>query len=278
MEFQRYGIYFNSNQYVNDPKIGLTALTVRLPVNPSEVTINMSGENSSYNLIDKGEVIIPRNMKLRTVEFSSFFPRNSYISGTVSNSWYTPEGYVNFFQSLLSEKIIFRLVINRWDCNEEMFDTSFDAIITSFSFTDKGGEPGDIYYSLQISEYRDTSPQEVEVISVSPETDTTYLTLTNPRDVPANEIVVGDMVTVSGPCYETDDQLIEDARLHNETLVNVMGKVSRILPPSLVAGYDRIHLEGIGWVSKANCIKNLSSDNNSSRFGTLVGELKNAIS
>lgn len=276
MEFQRYGIYFNSNQYVNDPQIGLTALSVRLPVNPSEITVTMSGETTTYNLINKGEVIIPRNTKLRTVEFSSFFPRNSYMSGTVGDSWYKPEGYVKFFNSLLEEKIVFRLVINRWDVNEEMFDTSFDAVLTGFTITDKGGEPGDIYYSLSVSEYRDTKPQETEIISEDEETDTTYLAIRNERDVPVNEIVVGDMVTVSGPCYETDDQSSwQSAKLESE-LTNAKGIVGRILPPSLVPGLDRIYLDGIGWVRKSDCIKGLS-DNNSSRFGTLLGELKNAV-
>lgn len=276
MEFQRYGIYFNSNQYVNDPQLGLTALSIRLPVNPSEVTVNHVAETTNYNMIDKGEVIIPRNTKLRTVEISSFFPRNSYMSGTVSNAWYTPEGYVKFFTSLLNERIIFRLIINRWDVDEEMFDTSFDAIVTSFSITDKGGEPGDIYFSLSISEYRDTKPQEIEVIEEDTENDTTYLAITNERDVPVNEIVVGDMVTVSGPCYETDDQSSWESAKMESTLMNVRGQVGRILPPSLVPGFDRIFLNGIGWVRKSDCLKDLSGDN-SSRFSTLVGELKNAI-
>lgn len=276
MEFQKYGIYFNSNQYTNDPQIGLTALSIRLPVNPTEVTITMSGESTSYNLINKGEVIIPRNTKLRTVEFSSFFPRNSYMSGTVGDSWYKPEGYVRFFTSLLDEKVVFRLVINRWDVDTEMFDTSFDAIITGFTITDKGGEPGDIYYTLTISEYRDTKPQETEVISEDKESDTTYLVVKTERDVPVNEIVVGDMVTVSGPCYETDDQELRKSARAEDMLTNVKGVVGRVLPPSLVPGLDRVYLTGVGWVRKTDCIKGLS-DNNASRFGTLVGELKNAI-
>ena len=263
IQFQRFGIYFNQ---------------IKLPVNPSELTVAYEGENTTYNMIDKGEVIIPRNSKLATVEISSFFPRNSYMSGVVQDSWYTPEGYVKFFNALLKERIVFHFIINRWDCQDEMFDTEFDAIITSFKITDKGGESGDIYYTIAVSEYRDTKPQEVEVISEDMENDTTYLALNDIRDVPHDEIVVGDWVTVSGPCYESDDQSTWlSAQLESE-LTNVRGIVGRILPPSLVPGLDRIYVTGIGWVRKTDCIKNSNDDSNGTRFNYLVGELKNAIS
>lgn len=262
IQFQRFGIYFNQ---------------IKLPVNPSELTVSYEGETTTYNMIDKGEVIIPRNPKLATVEISSFFPRNSYMSGVVQDSWYTPEGYVKFFSTLLREKIIFQFIINRWDCEEEMFDTSFDAIITSFKVTDKGGESGDIYYSLAVSEYRDTKPQEVEIISEDTETDTTYLALNDVRDVPHDEIVVGDFVTVSGPCYESDDQSFESIEMTQNTLTNASGEVGRILPPSLIPGENRLYVNGLGWVDKVNCIKNSTNDNGT-RFNYLVGELKNAIS
>lgn len=262
IQFQRFGIYFND---------------IKLPVNPSELTVTSDGENNTYNMIDKGEVIIPRNTKLSTVEISSFFPRNSYTSLTVQNAWYTPEGYVRFFNALLKERIVFHFIIDRWDCDDAMFSTEFDAIITSFKITDKGGESGDIYYTLSVSEYRNTKPQVVEKISENEEEDTTYLTLNDIRDVPHDEIVVGDMVTVSGPCYETDDQESWKAAQMENYLTNVKGYVGRVLPPSMVPGLDRIFINEIGWVRRGDCLKNSVTDDGL-RFDTLVGEIKNAVS
>ena len=262
IQFQRFGIYFNQ---------------IQLPVNPSELTVSYEGESTTYNMIDKGDVIIPRNTKLATVEISSFFPRNSYISGVVQDSWYTPEGYVKFFRALLEQKIVFHFIINRWDCEDEMFDTEFDAVITSFKITDKGGESGDIYYTIAVSEYRSIQPQKVDVISVDEENDTTYLAITEERKVPTDEIVVGDFVTVSGPCYETDDQTDRDVAMFESHLTNVRGQVGRVLPPSMVPGLDRIYLQGIGWVRKGDCIKNSTHDDGT-RFNYIAGELKNAVS
>lgn len=238
----RYGIYFNTQNQ-----------SIQLPVNPEELTVNYAGDNTDYNLIDKGEVIIPRHPKLATVEISSFFPRNSYNGLTVSNSWNRPEDYVRFFKSLQEKRMVFQFIVSRYDVDVKMFDTSFYAVISDFSITDKGGEAGDVYYSLTVSEYRDTAPQRVDKVSES-ET-TTVLATTDIRLVPNDEFVVGDKVTVSGPIYDADDQ---PQVVINQTLTyasNVSGIVGRVLPPSLIPDQDRLYVKGVGWVQKADCVK-----------------------
>lgn len=255
-----YGIYFLTNK--NE---------VRLPFNPTDLTITYEGEPTNYNLIGKGEVVIPRNSKLAKFNISSFFPRLSYIAGTNTDRWLPPEQYVAFFKFLLESKTIFHVVVNRYDDQEFMFDTSFDAILTSFTHTDKGGEPGDVYYELSISEYRSTLPEKAEVVSV--DGDTTYLAATQQRPTPEDEFCVGDMVVVSGPVYQTDDappyekevkpvepdkpQPSDDETFRNSR--SILSKatcvIGRILPPCLLPGFNRVYLNGIGWVDKADCVK-----------------------
>jgi hypothetical protein len=40
-------------------------------------------------------------------------------------------------------------------------------VVSDFSTTDKGGEPEDIYYSVELTEYRNYEPKTVSVITVS---------------------------------------------------------------------------------------------------------------
>ena len=54
-----------------------------------------------------------------------------------------------------------RLIITR----NELFDTNLRCIVSEFEITDKGGEPGDIYYSIKLREYRDYSPRTVSIIT-----------------------------------------------------------------------------------------------------------------
>lgn len=245
-----FGVYFNTTQ-----SNGTVKQSVRLPMNPQELTVSYAGDNTTYNLISLGEVIIPRNPKLATVELSSFFPRNSFIDGTVSDSWYKPEFYVEFFTQLQKKKTVFDFIINRYDVDEHMFDTSFKAVIQDFEITDRGGESGDIYFKITVSEYRDTAPQMVEVISEDESNDVTYLAETKQRNVDDDEIVVGDMVTVSGPVFQTDDELAT-AYASSRVFVNdVRAVVNRVLPPDARESFNRVYIGGLGWVQKSDCIK-----------------------
>lgn len=238
--------------------IKTTKQSIALPVNPTEVTIGLEGEQSTYNLIGIGEVIIPRRRKLINLSISSFFPRMEYLPLSVHEYWYKPQDYVKFFTSLLTNCTVFKVSINKYEETTGYDGSEFNAIIKSFSTTDKGGEPGDIYYSLELSEYRDTAPQSVEKISENEET--SVLTVKTNRTVPEDEFCVGDPVIINGPVYETDDspEITEEKERREKVskLNHVNAQITRVLPPSLLPGYDRVFCQGLGWVSKSSCTKN----------------------
>lgn len=238
--------------------IQTTKNDITLPVNPTEVTIGMEGEQSTYNLIGIGEVIIPRRRKLINLSVSSFFPRMEYLPLTVGDRWYKPQTYVEFLTSLLTNCTVFKVRITRYEETTGSNITSFNAILKSFSTTDKGGEPGDIYYSLELSEYRDTAPQSVEKIGETEET--SVLTVKTNRTVPEDEFCVGDPIIINGPVYETDDspEVTEEKERREKVskLNHVNAQITRVLPPSLLPGYDRVFCQGLGWVSKSSCTKN----------------------
>lgn len=260
MEAQYFGIWFD---------LGKNRDKIRLPVNPSELSVVYDGDNTNYNLIGLGETVIPRNPKLATVHLSSFFPASRFISGTVSevvyegrvqSARYEPRTYIEFFHRLQRNKQTFQFIINRYDSDKPMFDTSFEAVISNFSITDRGGESGDVYFEMDIQEYRNPAPQSVEMRDVDVANDTTYLVATKQRSVDNDEYVVGDMVTVSGPVYDTDDQSATAYATSRRVLTNARGVVGRVLPPNKQPMMDRIYITGIGWVQKADCVKG-NSDN-----------------
>ena len=250
IQYQRFGVYIKTDRQ-----------SIQFPVNPQEISVTYGGDNTNYNLIGKGEVIIPRRPKLATVEISSFFPRNGYIVGTVADSWYKPEAYVRFIKTLQERRQVFQFIVNRWDSDSPMFDSSFSAIVQDFTITDRGGESGDVYFTLSVSEYRDTTPQRVEKVSEDIAADSTKLTVVDIRSVPNDEIVVGDTVTVSGPVYERDDQWEQAIDKTKSIASNVVGVVGRILPPSLVPEMNRVYVKGLGWVEKTDCVKGNTRNN-----------------
>lgn len=247
--------YWGDDEY--SITIKTTKQSVTLPVNPTEVTIGLEGEQSTYNLIGIGEVIIPRRRKLINLSISSFFPRMEYLPLTVGDAWYKPQDYVTFFDSLLTNCTVFRVIIDRYEVTTGFNPKSFNAILKSFSTTDKGGEPGDVYYEIQLSEYRDTAPQSVEKIGENEET--AVLTVKTNRTVPEDEFCVGDPIIINGPVYETDDEpekVIDKKTTQGVSIANhVNATITRILPPSMLPGYDRVFVREVGWVSKLSCTK-----------------------
>jgi hypothetical protein len=262
MEEQYYSVWFD---------LGVNKNKIKLPVNPSEISVVYDGDNTNYNLIGLGETVIPRTPKLATVKISSFFPAaNRFIAGTTSNAIqdgtinsvrFEPITYVNFFHKLQTSKTVFQLIINRFDVDTPMFDTTFEAVISSFVITDKGGESGDVYFDLDIQEYRNTAPKLVDVVKIDEDNDTTYLTTTKQRSVDSDEFVVGDLVVVSGPVYETDDQSAILYSTSRQILTRTRGVIGRILPPNKAPEFDRVYITGIGWVQKTDCIKSNINNN-----------------
>ena len=256
MEAQYFSIWFD---------LGKNQEKIKLPVNPPEISVIYDGENTTYNLIGLGETVVPRLPKLATVKISSFFPAaERFIAGTTSNIVYegriqsvryAPQTYIELIHKLQRERRTFQLIINRFDNDKPMFDTTFEAVVTNFLITDKGGESGDVYFELEIQEYRNTAPQRVEVRNVDDNTDTTYLVATKQRSVDSDEFVVGDLVVASGPVYETDDQPVKAYATSRTILTRTRATVGRILPPNKQTEFDRIYLTGIGWVQKSDCIK-----------------------
>lgn len=252
MEDVGFGIYF-----VTDSQ------KVRLPVNPQELTVVYAGDNTTYNLSGTGEVVIPRLPKCVTVELESYFPRNSYTTLTYSNSWYRPEFYVAFFTMLQRKRMTFQFIVNRYDGDKQMFDTSFKAVVQDFKITDRGGESGDVYFAISVQEYRNTEPQRVEVKSVDSASDTTELVQTKQRDVANDEIVVGDLVTVTGPVFEREDEVLSTFSKARRYLNLANHTVARVLPPDAQYMLHKVYIMNVGWVDKASCVKsNIQNSNN----------------
>ena len=121
---------------------------VLLPVNPEEISISFPTDNKDYDVIGTGQVVVQRKPALQEVSWEGFFPASSsdpYVNSRAND----PEYYVKKIQTAMKSQQKIRLIITR----DELFDTNLRCIVSEFEITDKGGEPGDIYYSIKLREY-----------------------------------------------------------------------------------------------------------------------------
>ncbi|WP_068773458.1 LysM peptidoglycan-binding domain-containing protein [Paenibacillus sp. FJAT-26967] len=133
-----YGIYLSFNNQENG---------FRLPVNPEEIEVSGGVEGKSYNLVKGGEINIPKDPQLTEISFSSFFPavRYPFVVDTVLLE---PFRYVQLIESWMATRRPMRFVFVGSN-----FDINLAATISSFTWKEAAGSPGDIEFDMTLKKY-----------------------------------------------------------------------------------------------------------------------------
>ena len=110
-------------------------------------------KNERVTVLDLGEVLLLRKKGLRILSWESFFPADSapYTTGQVRD----PISIIQAIQKARDSKTPVRFLITGTDldCNIRMG-------IESFEYEERSGELGDLYYTIKLYEWKDTSPKK----------------------------------------------------------------------------------------------------------------------
>lgn len=212
--------------------------TIEFPVNPEEYTISYPADHKTYDVLDVGEVIVPRLPSLMEVSWESYFPGDSEDPLISGHDWRDPGDYVEAIKDAMDNQEICDLVISRYDASgDRMYDTNISAVITNFETTEKGGEAGDVYYKITFKEYRDYSPIKVTLPPAGNQEQTVTIEETPRPASSAPELRVGAAVIANGIYYSSSY-----GDKPTGTANNLSTTVSRIIPdasrpyPILIGG------------------------------------------
>lgn len=237
-----FGLFFTRNNQV-----------IRLPVNPEKLPVSKQAENDDYNVLGVGPIVVPRLPGLKEITISSFFPGR--LGGgydvLTSGKFKEPEFYLKFFESAMNDKAPILYTPVRYYEDGKAFmtgDTGMKVLVTSFSYEERGAETGDFYYDLTLTEYRDFTPQQVQVVQ-QVSTETIQAKVENTREIPSEQLYAGAICTVSGAFYASS--------YGDEPHGNGNGrrcKVSRIITNDAARAYP-VHITGesggaLGWCKK----------------------------
>lgn len=221
---EEIGIYFTSQSG-----------TIQIPVNPEKIKITYPGTNKTTEIVKLGQVNILKRKGLATYEFESFFPGGTWFPGITSNTVLDPSIYEQFFTEVMENSQYIKMVISG-------LRISSLVSVEKFVPDRRAGEHEDLYYSLELKEYRPFGIQEL-VYDVP-------LGGTN-KDVPNRPSLkptIGSTVIVSGTLYKNsygDDP--------GKSLKDYKGKVNYINTD----GSKQYHVttpdgEWLGWVSETD--------------------------
>lgn len=227
-----YGLYLTGN-----------GSTIRFPVNPEEYTISHGSDNVTHNVLDIGEIVVPRIPSLIEIRWDGLLPGDAnrpYV--LTAGDFKPPDFYISRITGFKKNKDVIRFIANRYDeAGSILTDTNIKAIIEDFTVTERGGETGDFYYSISIREYRSYTPQTVSINLVTQNTATA--TVTEQREIPSNQICVGDTVIANGRYWYTSygDSPYGTANNRQTTVTRIVGNptAGQIYP---------IHIGQLGWL------------------------------
>lgn len=121
--------------------------SIVLPVNPEKLEPVMDGNNQVVNIVSLGDIVVPGEKGLASYSIESYFPAND-----------NPQRYEKFIMDWWSDKKPARFVA-------EGLDIDSLVIVESFTPTRKAGEEKDIYYSLELKQYRPYGAQVITIIT-----------------------------------------------------------------------------------------------------------------
>lgn len=151
-----YKIYLG----INDGEEGFI-----LPVLPEKIEMDEGGDNKTYNIINLGEVNVINVPKLTKISFESYFPSNRgpYVS---TEKLFTPSFYIKKIQEWRKKCIKVRFIFTGGPL-DSVFNTSLEVnnifSIENFKYEERGGEVGDIYYSLELKKFKNYAARKVDI-------------------------------------------------------------------------------------------------------------------
>lgn len=135
-----YAIFFDYNN-----------TTYRIPVNPEELKVENNLSIDKYNVLGLGEVAVANYKELNSYSFETEFPFNitSYVN--YNKDFKNSDFWLNLFETWMKNKTVVRFIAT----NGIGKDINTLVLIESMGVTEKAGEEGDKYISLELLEYRE---------------------------------------------------------------------------------------------------------------------------
>lgn len=139
-----YRIYIKTDSHI-----------INLPVNPEKIKYSNEIRTDEYYSFTKGHIVRNIGLKLQTVSFEGVFIKDFTEPLNNVGLVLPPQFYTSYIENLMKTQKSFQFMGNSVDLILGFIQKdSFQAVIKQFDYEERGGEPGDIYYSLVIQEYK----------------------------------------------------------------------------------------------------------------------------
>lgn len=203
-----------------------------LPVLPESLEISSPGDNETTKVMGIGEINIIRKRSLREFSISSHFPKHDapYVTGELLE----PIEYVKAIQAQRDKLKPLRFSLEGSD-----LDINIQVSIDDFSYEERGGEVGDIYYTLKLKEWRDYSPRTLDIKKSNNKTKVTVSKVKrsgSPAPKKTHTVVKGDSMWSICKKHYGDGSKYPELYAKNKALIDARNKGKNLPKYTIYSG------------------------------------------
>lgn len=140
--------------------------SVMLPVTPGKIEMKYKSNNKTVNLIDDGDINIPKTKGLVEISFEALLPRRKYPFSSPIHL--DPQVYLTGLEALKTLKKPFQFIVVRtlpksWP----LFPTNIKCVLEDYTVIEDSKNGLDVVVKIQLKQYKGYGLKEVKITETS---------------------------------------------------------------------------------------------------------------
>ena len=137
---------------------------IQMPINPETFKTTANGNLDNQNIVGIGDIIRPKAPQLRTFTWSGLFMADYFDPLNSAILIYPPQFYVKWIEGVMKKQKPIKFMNNTISMAMSFIKPSnYKVLIEKFEYEERGGEPGDIYYTISLKEYREYGIKQIDL-------------------------------------------------------------------------------------------------------------------
>ena len=137
---------------------------VLLPVTPAKITMKLGGSAKVLDLMNEGEISIPKTPKLTDIEFDLLLPNSEYPFAVYPSKFVPAVYYLDMLKSYSQEKKPFQFKITRTFPNGTViFDTDMKVTLEPYQLKEDADNGFDVVVGIKLKQFRDYGTKTCDV-------------------------------------------------------------------------------------------------------------------
>ena len=137
---------------------------ILLPVAPEQMKMSIANQNSTYVLIDLGEINLLKRAGLTEIEFECLLPQVGYPFAVYVGGFKPAAYYLAHFEQLKVSCKSFQFIVSRvMPSGKVLFSNNIKVSLEDYTITESADNGFDVTVKIRLKQYRDYGTQTLQL-------------------------------------------------------------------------------------------------------------------